>query len=150
MNSNSCSFPAIAVASLLYIDRRQEHNNAGRIRQFGELYDRWSSLRLGGRRLRLEPLMRLEPSGLQVPDRYEPNKSFYYEIMSIIRRGGWAERLRSSAASCTALFRSGSRSVRSHRCMGRGFAASSSRGAGEFTASIDARPIRDVESLAHS
>jgi hypothetical protein len=60
-NSNSCSFPAIAVASLLYIDRRQEHNNAGRIRQFGELYDRWSSLRLGGRRLRLEPLMRLEP-----------------------------------------------------------------------------------------
>jgi hypothetical protein len=38
-----CSFPVVAVVALSMINTRQEHNNVLRIRQFGDLYDRWGS-----------------------------------------------------------------------------------------------------------
>ena len=39
-NPSSCSFPVVTVVALSVIDKRQEHNSALRIRQFGDLYDR--------------------------------------------------------------------------------------------------------------
>ena len=37
---SSCSFLVVTVVALSMIDKRQEHNSALRIRQFGDLYDR--------------------------------------------------------------------------------------------------------------
>jgi hypothetical protein len=39
-HKSSCSFPVVTVVALSMIDKRQEHNSALRIRQFGVLYDR--------------------------------------------------------------------------------------------------------------
>jgi hypothetical protein len=38
--AHSCSFPVVTVVALSMIDKRQEHNSALRLRQFGDLYDR--------------------------------------------------------------------------------------------------------------
>ena len=39
-HTSSCSFLVVTVVALSMIDKRQEHNSALRIRQFGDLYDR--------------------------------------------------------------------------------------------------------------
>jgi hypothetical protein len=50
-NTNSCSFPVIVVVALAYINKKQEHNDTLRMRQFGELYDRWRTSPATGQRL---------------------------------------------------------------------------------------------------
>ena len=76
-----CSFPLITLAALIYVDNRQEHNRPVRIAMFGHFYDR--SSRAARRTCKHE--MRAD----RVPGagRYEPNASFFYELMSIARRG---------------------------------------------------------------
>jgi hypothetical protein len=39
-HTSCCSFLVITIVGLFMIDKRQEHNSALRIRQFGDLYDR--------------------------------------------------------------------------------------------------------------
>ncbi len=63
------------------------------------------------------------------PGRYEPNNSFYYEIMSITRRGRpcvSGSAVRPLASQAISMCRSNWR----HRRVGRGFTAPDSRGAG--------------------
>ena len=74
-----CSFPLITLAALIYVDNRQEHNRPVRIAMFGHFYDR--SSRVACRTCKHESGPR---SGM---GRYEPNASFFYELMSIARRG---------------------------------------------------------------
>lgn len=72
------------VTALSKINSRQEHNNIFRVKQFGELYDRWGAV--GPNCYPTCPKKR--PYGARILDRYEANESFFYEIMSIARRGG--------------------------------------------------------------
>ncbi len=77
-----CRFPVAVVMALSNINRRQEHSNVFRLRQFGELYDRW-----GGPWAQQLRYVSTKPNGEHTLDRYEANESFFYEIMSIARRG---------------------------------------------------------------
>ena len=77
-----CRFPVAVVTALSKINRRQEHSNVFRLKQFGELYDRWGAA-LGLSSYPTCP----KPNGAHALDRYEANESFFYEIMSIARRG---------------------------------------------------------------
>jgi hypothetical protein len=79
-----CSFPIWVVIALSAINERQEHTNIFRLKQLGSLYERWGGM--WAYWLRAVPYLS-EPNGAHMSDRYEPNESFFYEVMSIVRRG---------------------------------------------------------------
>jgi hypothetical protein len=75
-------------------------------------------------------------SGSSTSDRYEPNESFFYELMSIFRRGGPGRAF--CAYALKARPRLSCRSVRTHRFLVRCPAAENPGGAGEVAACSDA------------
>ena len=77
-----CRFPVAVVTALSKIDHSQEHSNVFRLKQFGDLYNRW-----GGPLAHQLPYVSAKPNSAHTLDRYEANESFFYEIMSIARRG---------------------------------------------------------------
>jgi hypothetical protein len=81
-NTASCSFPLMTFIALYVIDQRQEHNSVLRFRQFGHLYDRCPPCVFGPPPIEANRLVCSYPV-----DRYEPNGSFFFEMVSILRRG---------------------------------------------------------------